>query len=104
MRNLLIAIIFCVSSMELSATEYFGKVKGFYVDNSNTVLVKLKNGSIRPDCTASNGWEFQFNSESSYAKSWISMILAARMADKEIRVGYTPNNSGSCAVSYFYFY
>ncbi|MEC4729054.1 hypothetical protein HWQ46_26430 [Shewanella sp. D64] len=86
------------------AIDYEGNVQGFYINTSNTALVKLGGTGGAPDCIATGVWHLKFDSSKEYAKHWISMILAARMAEKPIRVGYSKNADGSCNVAYFYFY
>ncbi|MBO2671918.1 hypothetical protein [Shewanella algae] len=104
MKYFIATMFLLVYSLNSFSAEYIGRVTGIYINSSNIALVQLDNGRSQPDCTPSDAWEFRFNSDSEYAKQWVSMILAARMADKEIRIGYTPNESGACSVSYFYFF
>jgi hypothetical protein len=91
--------IFCSSA--LSASEYTGKVKGFYINTGKTVLIKF---DINTPACSDTSWPFSFNMDGPVAKEWVSMILMARAADKEIKIGYIPNSGGRCSVSYFYFY
>ncbi len=103
-RLLSILLLSLMSTFAFSA-EYTGKIKGFYINSGQTVLVEFDVPT--PDCDNSNGgWAFQFNLNNDVAKSWVSMILMARSQKKEIRVGYVPpvNGSGRCGVSYLYFY
>lgn len=83
--------------------EYGGVVQGFYINESNLVLVKLKNDNTSPQCAVGT-WQFKFNGNSDVAKNWISMLLASRMSNKKIIVGYTKNEEGLCSVHYFYYY
>ncbi|TQV69709.1 hypothetical protein FKG94_23245 [Exilibacterium tricleocarpae] len=99
-----ILIIFTLTILSLptfSATEFYGNVKGFYVNSSGVVLVTLDNGSTTPEC--GNSWQFTFSVSDNGAKEWISMLLTARASGSIIKVGYGPNPSGSCSVQYFYF-
>jgi len=86
-----------------NANQIGGKVKGFLVDDNGGARVRLVENNS--DCaTGSSGWDYRFSTESDKGRLWSSMIIAARMSDKIIRIGYTPNESGSCLVTFVYFY
>ncbi|ACA85763.1 hypothetical protein [Shewanella woodyi] len=93
-------IIFC-SFSTVAAPQYAGTVKGFYINNGKTVLVKLDTPT--PAC-GDQTWPFQFSLSGEVAKGWMSMLLMARASEAQIGVGYAPNENGRCNVEYFYFY
>ena len=97
-----ILMIFFVGFTQ-AAPEYNAKVRGFYVNSSKLVLVKLDIDT--PECGNTN-WPFQFSVDSLVAKEWISMLLMAKSTKEKIIVGYTanPTAGGRCSVEYFYFY
>lgn len=101
--NLLTSII-AVFGTSAYAIEFTGTVKGFYVNESNLSLVRLQKEGVTPQCDDASGWQFEFNAVSEHGKQWVSMLLAARMAQKEIKIGYTSNENGRCPVRYVYFY
>ncbi|MBL4703802.1 MAG: hypothetical protein JKY54_04735 [Flavobacteriales bacterium] len=84
------------------ADEFSGNVKGFYVNNNGVALVTMENGTTQPNCPP-GVWQFTFNTEDNGAKEWVSMLLTARTTQSNIKVGYSPNTSNYCSVSYFYF-
>lgn len=104
MRNIIFSAVLILTASNSFSDGFYGKVKGFYVNNSNTVLVTLDQGGKQPACDSTNGWQFKFDSTTEHAKTWISMLLASRMAQSEIRVGYIPSETGACSVTNFYFY
>lgn len=83
----------------MGAPQYQGKIKGFYLNSSGTYLVKFDTPT--PECP--NSWPFRYHNSSESATGWTSMLLTARTMNKTIRVGYSPDSSGSCSVAYFYF-
>lgn len=104
MKLLILALCLSFFATPAFAAEYEGKVLGFYINKGNTALVKLDGINERLDCVATGSWQLKFDSSTDYGKQWVAMILAARMADKPIRVGFGKQADGSCNVSYFYFY
>ena len=88
------------------AAEFRGTVSGFYINKNGEALVRIKgtvpNQAI--NCTAGNGWDLTFSSATEVGKIWVSMLMATRLSNSEIRVGYVPNSAGICTVDYFYYY
>ncbi|WP_064791913.1 hypothetical protein [Shewanella woodyi] len=78
-------------TVSVFSIDYEGDVQGFYVNTNNTALVRLGGTAGALDCIDTGVWHLKFDSNKEYAKHWISMILAARMAEKPIRVGYSKN-------------
>ena len=108
-RSISLSILTCCLAMyasAVSAVEFRGHVKGFYINSSQQALLTLKQDETanKPNCGSGNLWDFQFNIASEHAKGWISMLLSAQATGKNIRVGYTPSESGYCNVNYLYFY
>lgn len=85
-----------------NATETGGKVKGFYINNTGLVLLKLDQ-PIQPAC-GDSVWNFQFSVNGTASKEWITMLLTAKATNTVINLGYIPNPNGRCSVSYFYYY
>lgn len=106
MKKIAFVLGLSIASLYVSAEEFTGSVKAFYVNNQGKAQVSLKNGELQPSCSGGSGglWQFVFNVADTAAKEWVGMILTARAKEENIRVGYVPNNSGSCEVLYFYFY
>lgn len=94
-----------VAISSVYAAEFQGNVEMFYINKNNLALLNLKQGTTanRPGCVRTGGWDFSFDPISEYGKQWVSMLLAARMAEKDIRVGYTANETGRCDITYVYF-
>ena len=96
----------CLISNFSYAVEFHGKVTGFYINKNGEALVRLK--STQPNqtisCASGNGWDLTFNSTTEVGKMWVSMIMASRLSNTEIKVGYLPNPTGICSVNYFYYY
>ncbi len=107
MNSRMVCFLFTLilSASSVNAAEFLGNVQLFYVNNSNLALLKLKQGNTAnsPGCNPSDGWDFSFSSDTEFGKQWVSMLLASRMAEKEIMVGYTGNPNGRCQVKYIYF-
>jgi len=103
MKILISVLLICYSGLSFSAPQYSGKVKGFYVNNDELVLVKLDIST--PECGNTN-WPFEFSASSPVAKEWVSMLLMAKSSQTKINVGYTANTAtgGRCSIAYFYFY
>jgi hypothetical protein len=106
-------IVFSVSFASSAAIQTQGRVKGFYINNSGTALLKLEGNIAECGTNGNGGWDFQYDAASStdlmlhqVGNQWTSMILAARMAGVEVRIGYEPATSpgGYCKLSYVYFY
>lgn len=106
MRLIMLVLVFFFSVLpsEVFSEEYSGKIKGFYINSTNTALVKLDSGQGVPLCGAKDGWHFVFDSKTDSGKQWVSMILASRFSGGDIKVGYTVNPNGYCTVTYFYYY
>ncbi|MET1255915.1 hypothetical protein [Aliikangiella maris] len=98
-------LIAYVSINTVNAAEFLGNVQEFYVNNQHTAQLNLKQGNSdnKPGCNPTNGWDFTFLTNTDYGNQWVSMLLAAKMADKAIRVGYNGNQNGTCEVTYLYF-
>jgi len=105
MRLKVISAIFMVVFLitNASADHYAGKVKNLYVNATGLVLVNIDNGSSSLNCSDGT-WPLNFNVNDLVADHWMSLLLTARAQNKTIKVGYTPNEAGRCAVSYFYFH
>lgn len=86
-----------------SADEFTGTVRGFYINGSNQAFLKMLNGSLVPNCVGTT-WSFQFNPTTDSGKQWSAMLMAAKVANRSIRIGYTASTTGYCTVSYVYFY
>ena len=102
MLKYVLSIMLVLVSVDSFSVEFTGTVKGFYVNSANTALVTLKQEELTPSCLPGT-WQFHFDSTTEYGKQWVSMILASRMSQTKIKVGYTPNPYGRCSVSYFYY-
>ena len=102
-----IGIILLSPAAFSSNVEYWGEVKGFLVNENKNVLVKVYNSESAPICLDENSnsvaWPFTFNMDNPVAKEWVSMLLTSRATGSIIKLGYEPNNSGSCSVNYFYY-
>jgi len=103
MKYWLISVLLLLTTAVQAAPEYRGKVKGFYVNKGELVLVKLDTAA--PQCSDVT-WPFYFLISHPAADAWISLLLTAKASGQTISVGYTPNTSenGRCGVEYFYFY
>lgn len=96
-------VVLLAISCQANAKVIGGKVKGFIISESGSARIRLVEHNS--ECvTGNSGWDYSYSIESTQGNLWSSMILAARMADKVIRIVYTPNSSGSCAVQSIYFY
>lgn len=102
MKYWLISVLLLLTTAVQAAPEYRGKVKGFYVNKGELVLVKLDTAA--PQCRDTS-WSFYFKTSDPAADAWISLLLTAEASGKTISVGYTPTDDGypRCAVEYFYF-
>jgi len=87
--------------------ESLGTVNEFIVTNSDAVRFSLvyKGGDAEIDCKSGSSWKFEFYNTGGeeYKAQWVSMLIAAKISQHDIRIGYTPNNSGICSVGYIYF-
>jgi hypothetical protein len=99
-------------SNSVISAEFAGKVKGFYIDGDGKVLLRLvqynQNGTANgnsPHCSRAGIWDFEFKLDGDLVKNWwLSMVTSARNDDVYLKVGYPPNNSGLCGISYMYFW
>jgi hypothetical protein len=113
-RKVVTFIVAMSVSLVSSATiQTQGNVKGFFINKSGTALLKLTVNTEECGTNGSGGWDFQYQSVNptdallnQLGNQWTSMILAARMANTEIRFGYEPAASvgGYCKLTYIYFY
>jgi len=101
MKALILGLILVLFSGLTYGVEYTGKIKGFYINSSKLVLLKLDIPT--PDCSDVN-WGFHFNTDDAVAKEWVSMLLMAKASEATIRIGYNPNSAGRCSINYLYFY
>jgi len=103
MKYWLISVLLLLTTAVQAAPRYWGKVKGFYVNKGELVLVKLD--TVAPQCSDAT-WPFYFKTSDPAADAWISLLLTAKASGQTISVGYTPSGDGypRCSVEYFYFY
>ncbi|TQV86826.1 fibrinogen-like YCDxxxxGGGW domain-containing protein [Aliikangiella coralliicola] len=87
----------------LSAAEFRGKVKRFYILENGTALAKIidSNGQS-PEVCGDEFWPFQFDSKTVVGQQWVEMIIAAD-TDRQITFGYSKNNEERCKIRYVYF-
>lgn len=97
------SVLLLLTTAIQAAPQYWGKVKGFYVNNKELVLVKLDTAT--PQCGDAT-WPFYFLNSHPAADAWISLLLMAKASGQTISVGYILGDAGypRCAVEYFYFY
>jgi len=96
-----VVLLFALLTTSVNAKEHKGKISGFYINSSQTVLVKFD--TPPSDCGDGN-WPYQFSMDNAVAKEWVSMLLMARASNQEIRIGYTSTTEEECSIVYFYFY
>lgn len=103
MKHWLISLLLLLTTAVQAAPQYWGKVKGFYVNNKERVMVKLDTAT--PQC-GDVTWSFYFKTSDPAADAWISLLLMAKASGQTISVGYIPNTSENeqCGVEYFSLY
>jgi hypothetical protein len=101
-RQVFLFLALMLSFSQAFSSEYYGEVKGLYVNANNTVYVKLANSTTVPECGNGN-WNFGFAMGNEVSKAWLSMLLTSRATNTTIKIGYTPNSDGICSIAYFYY-
>ena len=102
-KQILALVVMSFLATAASADEFTGTVRGFYINSSNQALVRLLNGTLVPNCVGTS-WSFQFNPTTEVGKQCSAMLLAARMANRAIKIGYTASTTGACTVTHVFFW
>ena len=105
--KILFSMLILLLAQHSFAIEYAGTVEDFYINSANRALINLKPSAETtgaPNCGATNGWDFTFQTDTEYGKQWVAMLLSAKMSGKIIKFGYVENANTYCGVGYVYFH
>lgn len=102
-KKMMALVVMSFLAVTANADEFTGTVRGLSVNSSSQVWVRLVNGTLVPNCVGST-WSFQFGLTTEAGRQWSAMLLAAKVANRSVKIVYTASTTGLCTVSSVYFY